>query len=475
MNAPVPYEGMPTPARYVAMAAMILGISLSVLDATIVNLALPGISQNLHASPTHAIWVVTAYQLAILALLLPLALLGDLLGHRKVYLGGIAIFTVASLGCALAPNLEVLVAARACQGVGSAGIMAVNAALVRAIYPSRLLGRGVAINSFVVATASVAGPSIAALILSIASWPFLFIVNLPLGLIALFMGLRSLPDNVSPPAAGLSLRASDVVMNALMFGLFFLGAEAIGTQGTLAGFGWPGGVGLMVAGAVVGVFYVRSQLHRVVPMLPIDLLRIPVFAWSMGASITTFAAQTLAYIALPFLFLGTYQRSHTEAGLLMTAWPLGVVLTAPLAGRLIGRYPDGLLGGIGMALMATGLTALALLSAHPTNLDIAWRMVMCGIGFGLFQSPNNHTIVTSAPPNRAGGASGMLGTARLTGQTFGAVLLATLFAVSGVANGKGSVVGLGFAAVLAAAAACFSSMRLRGPAVRAPSVALPED
>ena len=472
MSAPHAYEGMPTPARYYAMTATILGISVSVLDATIVNLALPGIAENLHASPTHAIWVVTAYQLAILALLLPLAMLGDLVGHRRVYLGGIAMFSVASLGCAVAPNIELLVVARACQGVGAAGIMAVNAALVRAIYPSRFLGRGVAINSFVVAAASVAGPSIAALILSVANWPALFLVNLPVGAIALFIGLRSLPDNVSAPAAGLSLRGSDVVMNALMFGLVFLGAEAVGTQGSLAGLGWSGGVGLMAAGAVVGVFYVRSQLRRVVPMLPIDLLRIPVFAWSMCASVTTFAAQTIAYLALPFLFLGTYQRSHTEAGLLLTAWPLGVVLTAPVAGRLIGRYPDGLLGGVGMALMTAGLTALALLSAHPTNIDVAWRMVICGIGFGLFQSPNNHTIVTSAPPNRAGGASGMLGTARLTGQTVGAVLLATLFASFGVADGKGSIVGLGVAAVLSAAAACFSVMRLRGTALPRASVDL---
>ena len=243
--------------------------------------------------------------------------------------------------------------------------MAVNAALVRAIYPSRLLGRGVAINSLVVATGSVAGPSIAALILSVASWPFLFLVNLPVGAIALFVGLRALPANVSPPAAGLSLRVSDVVMNAAMFGLVFLGAEAIGTQGSLAGFGWRGGSALMAAGAVVGVLYVRSQWRRAVPMLPIDLLRIPVFAWSMCASVTAFAAQTLAYIALPFLFLGAYQRSHTQAGLLITAWPLGVVLAAPVAGRLIGRYPDGLLGGIGMAAMATGLTALGMAARAP--------------------------------------------------------------------------------------------------------------
>ncbi len=461
MTTPTAYEGMPTPARYVAMTAIILGISLAVLDATIVNLALPGIAMDLHATAAHAIWVVNAYQLAVLALLLPLALLGDLIGHRRVYLGGVAVFTLASLLCALAPTLDILIVARAGQGVGAAGIMAVNAALVRVIYPARLLGRGVAINSLVVASGSVAGPSIAALILSVAHWPYLFVVNLPVGLVALVIGLRALPPNVSAPQKGSALRATDVVMNALMFGLFFLGAEALGTRGGVAGIGAAGGTALLVAGLLVGFVYIRGQLRRTVPMLPIDLLRIPVFALSMCTSVSAFAAQTIAYIALPFLFLGAYGRSHTEAGLLITAWPLGVVLAAPVAGRLIGRYPDGLLGGIGLALLATGLAALALLSIHPSDFDIAWRMALCGIGFGLFQSPNNHTIVTSAPPQRSGGASGMLGTARLTGQTLGAVVLASLFSLTGESSRRGSVVALALAATLALVASGLSSMRLR--------------
>ncbi len=286
MPATAPYEGMPTPARYVAMMATILGILLSVLDATIVNLALPGIAQNLHASPTHAIWVVTSYQLAILTLLLPLALLGDRVGYRRVFLGGVAIFTVASLGCALAPNLAVLVVARACQGVGAAGIMSVNAALVRAIYPSRLLGRGMAINSLVVATGSVAGPSIAALILSVATLAVaLRSSTCRSASIALFVGLRSLPANVSAsgarPVAACVRRGDE--------------RADVRPRRSSAPRRWarraapPRSAGrpaplLIAAGALVGVFYVRRQLRRAVPMLPIDLLRIPVFALSMGAS-----------------------------------------------------------------------------------------------------------------------------------------------------------------------------------------------
>jgi len=193
-----------------------------------------------------------------------------------------------------------------------------------------------------------------------------------------------------------------------------------------------------------------------------------VFALSMGTSVAAFAAQMLSYIALPFLLLDSYGRSHLEAGLLITAWPLAIVVMAPVAGRLIGRYPDGLLGGIGLALLAGGLALLAALPAHPANADIVWRMALCGLGFGLFQSPNNHTIVTAPPAHRSGAASGMLGTARLTGQTVGAVILAAVFSVWSPLDGKGPVIALVLASCCAGLAAVCSTLRLRATAPTAP-------
>ena len=201
-------------------------------------------------------------------------------------------------------------------------------------------------------------------------------------------------------------------------------------------------------------------MARAAPLFPVDLLRIPVFALSMCTSVTAFAAQTLAFITLPFLLLEGQGRGHFEAGLLITAWPLAIVLVAPLAGRLIPRFPGGLLGGIGLALMSTGLAGLALMPESPSNWRVALPLALCGAGFGLFQSPNNHTIVTSAPLRRAGAASGMLGTARLTGQSLGAVLLGLIFSVAGVGAG-GYGFALGLAAALAGASAVFSLLRLR--------------
>ncbi len=451
------------------MTVILLGIAVAVLDGTIVNLALPGIAQQLKASPSAAIWVVNAYQVATLVMLLPLAALGERVGYRRVYLLGMALFAAASLVAAFADSLATLIAARALQGLGAAGIMSVNAALVRLTYPADQLGRGVANNSLVVATASVAGPSVAAAILSVGSWPWLFALNVPLGILVLALGVKALPFNVAKPS-GVRFSLLDVGLNVLMFSLFFIGADALGVRGEGAGRGAPAiAWGLLGAGVLVGVFYIGRQRRQAVPLFPVDLLRIPVFALSMCTSVMAFCAQMLAYIALPFLLLDMFGRSHVQAGLLITAWPLAIVVMAPLAGRLIGRYPDGLLGGVGLGLLAAGLLLLALLPHDASNADIAWRMALCGLGFGLFQSPNNHTIVTAPPPQRSGAASGMLGTARLTGQTLGAVALAVLFSFWPPLEGRGPFIALALAAACATCAAIFSTLRLREPALASAS------
>ena len=463
MTEPVAQDGLPVPQRYGAMAVILLGIAISVLDGTIVNLALPGIVRDLSAEAADAVWVVTAYQVATLVMLLPFATLGDLIGHRRVFLGGLALFTLASIACAFASSLGMLVAARTVQGLGAAGLMAVNGALVRRTYPVKQLGRGIALNSVVVATASVAGPSLAAAVLSVASWPWLFGINVPLGIFVFVLGHKALPANAGPAPAGLRLRLADVALNVLMFGLAFIGVDALGTHvaGTGSSLGARVGVLLLVGAVATGALYLHRQRRETVPLLPLDLLRIPVFALSMCTSIGAFAAQSLAYVALPFLLLEAYARPHATAGLLITAWPIATVLAAPLAGRLIGRIADGVLGAVGLFTFSTGLALLAALPVAPSNADIAWRMALCGIGFGLFQSPNNHAILTSAPLPRSGAAGGMLGTARLTGQTLGAVVLAIIFSAVGAHAARGPGLALACAAGFAAVAGTFSALRAR--------------
>ena len=463
-------DGLPPWQRHRAMLVIIVGLTMAVLDGSIVNLALPGIARSLNASAAHSIWVVNAYQIATLVMLLPLAAMGERLGYRRVYLVGMALFALSSVAAMLANSLGTLIVARALQGLGAAGIMSVNTALVRLTYPRAQLGNGLVINSMVVALASVAGPSVAAGILSVASWPWLFALNLPFSAFTLWLGRRALPSN--PVGGPLKARSPllDVVLNVLTFALIFIGAERLGAASAAGqSLASPGSWGALVAGLVVGAIYLRRQWHLSTPLFPVDLLRIPVFALSMGASVGAFCAQMLAYLALPFLLLETHGRTPMQAGLLITAWPLAIVAVAPLAGRLIGRYPDGLLGGIGMAVFASGLLLLAQLPAQPSDLDIVWRMAWCGTGFALFQSPNNHSIVTSAPLARSGAASGMLGTARLVGQTSGAVMLAALFTVWPPHNGQGETVALYLAGAFALLAGVSSSLRLRNGKTTPPS------
>ncbi len=448
------------------MATVIGGIALSVLDGTVLNLALPGIADDLRVSAADVIWVVNAYQVAILTLLLPLARLGELFGYRRIYLAGLALFTLASLACLFATSLAQLSAARALQGAGAAGMFALNAALVRAIYPRRLLGRGIAINSAVVAVASVAGPPVAALVLSVASWPWLFAMNLPLGLAVFVLGRRSLPFGGASPAAGERFSLTDAALNAAMFSLLFLGLAGALPRQLHRGSGLPPtwAAAMVIAGLAVARVYLRRQRRAAVPLLPIDLLRIPVFRLSMLTSIAAFGAQMLASIALPFLLLQGMGRSAADAGLVLAAWPIATVIVAPLAGRLIGRVADGLLGGIGLAALAAGLALLALLPEPASLAQLAGCLALCGAGFGLFQSPNNHTIVTSAPASRAGAAGGLLGTARLTGQTLGAVAIALLFSLGLPADPRVPTWALALAALCAAAASATSLLRLRSSA-----------
>lgn len=414
-------DGLPLPQRYGAIATIIIGISMAVLDGAIANVALPTIASDLHASPASSIWIVNAYQIAIVVSLLSFSFLGDMFGYRRVYQCGLVVFTFTSLFCALSDSLHTLTLARIAQGFGGAALMSVNTALIRLIYPQRHLGRGMGINSFIVAVSSAAGPTIAAAILSVASWQWLFAINVPLGIVAIFFALRFLPAN-GPKSSMPRFDVASAVMNALTFGLLMASVEGFshGLDPRLLTLG-------IAALLIVGFFFIRSQLREPYPILPFDLLRIPIFSVSVVTSICSFLGQMLAMVALPFYLQHEFGYDEVATGLLMTAWPAVIMVVAPVAGMLVERIHAGLLGGTGLTAMAAGLFLLAFLPEHPVPGDIVWRLVLCGAGFGLFQSPNNSILIASAPPERSGSASGMLATARLIGQTTGAALMALLF------------------------------------------------
>lgn len=449
------FDGLEVPKRYWAILTIGLGLVMAVLDGAIANVALPTIARDLGVTPASSIWVVNAYQLAVTISLLPLASLGDIIGYRRVYKFGLIIFTLASLACALSDSLTMLALARMVQGIGASGIMSVNTALIRFIYPRRMLGTAMGINAMLVAVSSAVGPTVASGILSIAPWQWLFYVNVPIGGLALLFGLWNLPDT---GRASHRFDAISALLSAFTFGTLIVGIDGFG-QGENRGFV----VAELLAAFVAGYFLVTRQLSRTHPLLPVDLLRIPIFGLSIIASVCSFAGQSLAYVSLPFYLQNVLGRSQVETGLLMTPWPLTVAVVAPIAGRLVDRYPAGLLGGIGMLTMAVGLVLVAMLPDSPGAADIAWRLAICGLGFGMFQTPNNRAMIGASPPSRSGAAGGMLSTARLLGQTAGAATVAVIF---GLAPTHGTTVTLLVGAGFAVVAAGVSALRLTGRVTR---------
>jgi len=442
-------DGVPMPQRLWAILTIGLGLTLAVLDGGIANVALPTIAREVNTSPANSIWVVNAYQLAVTVSLLPLSSLGEIYGYRRIYQAGLILFTLASLVCAMSASLPTLILARVLQGFGAAGIMSVNSALIRFIYPRRWLGRGVGLNATVGSMAAALGPSVAAGILSVAPWPWLFAVNVPLGIMAVFIALRALPHT---PRSGVAFDAGSAALQAVAFGTLLFGVSEMGH-----GDSWRHVATEMLMAAIAGGALVFRQLSRTAPMLPVDLFRIPLFALSVASSVCSFIAQAIGQISMPFLFQHRFMLDQVTTGLLMTPWPLIVAVIAPFIGRLADRYPAGLLGGCGMVVMGFGLLEMSLLPDHPSSFDIAWRMTVCGLGFGFFNTPNNRAIITSAPPIRTGGASGMQATARLLGQSMGAALVALIFTAF---PDNGPVVALMIAAAVAVGAALVSFSRL---------------
>lgn len=442
-------DGLPPKQRLLALATISISMTLALLDSSLANLALPMIAMDLHSSASMSIWVVNGYQLALAICLLPFAALGEKHGYRTVYRSGLTLFTISSIACALSHSMLALTLCRVVQGVGAAGIISVNTALLRYIVPRSRLGSAIGTNALVASTAVTIGPTVAGAILSVASWQWLFLVNPPLGVVAGLLARRNLPDNDRNDSA---FDVYGALVGAVMIGSMVTSVESFGH-----GMHWPGVAAQVVVCIVAGALLVRRESSKTLPQFPFDLLRIRLFSLSLGTSAGAFAAQMMASVAMPFYLHGRLGYAPATIGLLMTPWPLVAGLVSPVAGRLSDRISPSLLGGIGLSLLAVGLLCLAALPPSPHRLDIAWRMMVCGAGFGLFQSPNNRAMIGAAPRHRSGAASGMLGTARLMGQALGTALVALVLSTRHL---QGVGIGLTCAALISGLACVVSLTRL---------------
>ncbi|CAN7269097.1 MFS transporter [Rhizobium sp. LjRoot254] len=420
---------------------LLLSIVLVVLDGAIANVALPAIARSLHAEAGSTVWVVSAYQLAVLVAILPCGALGEIYGARRVFLIGVALFTVTSAACAFAGNLPLLILARFAQGLGAGAIMALAMMNLRSALPQHMLGPIIGVNAMVIAISAAAGPGIAGVILSVTTWPWLFAVNIPLGAIILLGGgLLGQTQGVKR-----KLNARALLANTLMFILFFCGADRIATA--------PLSGAALIAAALACLFVLlRLERNSEAPIIPTDLLSMPAFRVSVIASIFCFCGQMLSYIALPFYLVHTLHMTPVQAGLYMMPWPAATAIIAPISGRLANRVKTAWLCAIGGALLAVGLMVAALSPPDPRAIAFVVGTVISGLGFGLFQTPNNRILLLSAPKARSGAAGAMQGTARLLGQTLGGISMSIIFATLPLS------VALEFAVIMSAGCAAIASL-----------------
>lgn len=448
-------DGLPTPRRYLAIAALSAGSALVIIDGAIATVALPTIARDLRIAPSEAVTVVTVYQLVLAMALLPLAGLGDRLGLKRMYQGGQMLFAVATALCFFAHSLPFLLVVRAAQALGAAAALSVSSALIRATYPRAQLGRGLGVNSVVVTSSAALAPTLGGLILAVAPWPWVFASAVPFAIASLVIG-RALPD---PPPHEAPFDLLGALLCAGMFGLVIGGAEtAVHGDSPIVS------AAIVATGAVIGWIFVRRERHEARPILPVDLLARPVLALSAVGAYVAFIASMMVLLSTPFRLQHVHGFTTAEVGAAIAAWPLTNMIVAPLMGWLSDRVPAGLLGGIGMAIVIAALVALAMLPPEPRVIDVAWRMALCGSGFGTFLPPNARLLIGSAPVERAAAAGGLVSTVRLVGQTTGATVVAALLAL-GVGDGLvPPLIAAGFALV----AGLCSVARLR-PSVRNPA------
>ena len=420
-------DGLPTPRRYLAIVAVSFGTALAVLDGSIVGVALPTLAQDLRVPASSAVSIVTMYQLALIMTLLPLSALGVRIGLRRLYQYGQLLYAVATLLCFFAHSLPFLIVVRVLQALGAAAALSVASAMLRSIYPASQLGRGLGINNIVVSISGALAPTLGGLILSFASWRWIFASAFPLAIVSLLLGRRSLPEPVRRDEPYDVLGA---LLCALTFGLCFAGLESLlhGDSPVVA-------AAVLLAGGGLGAMFVRRELRSEEPILPVDLLARPVLALSVAGALATFVGSSTLMLSLPFRLQQNYGFTPGEVGAVITPLPLAMMVVAPIAGHLSDRVPAGILGGVGMAINAVAMLLMAALPEHATPVTVGWRMALAGVGFGLFLAPNARLIVSSTPWHRAASAGGLISTNRLTGQTLGATLAAALLA-AGLGAGR---------------------------------------
>lgn len=420
--------------KWWALAAVGSGVLLSTIDGSIVNIALNTLVESFQSNLSVVEWVVLAYLLTLTCLLLLMGRLGDMFGQRRVYAAGFVLFTIASALCGLAPNVGTLIGFRVLQAVGAAMIQAVGPALLVTAFPPQERGTALgAIGSFV-AVGILIGPALGGVLLRYVGWESIFYVNVPLGFIGVWLTLRSLPADA--PSSG------DQVFD--LFGALLLLASVFGlllalTEGPNWGWGDPRVLGLLLLFLATGAGFLLWESRFAHPMIDLRIFRSPAFSLNLLAGFILFLGLAFNLLLIPLFFQLVYGFDLQTTGLLLIALPLTLSLASPLSGRLSDRFGPRTLTVVGLVMSSAGLAGISLTRATTPVAQMLGFLMLLGAGVGFFQSPNNSTVLGSAPREALGVASGMLAVMRTLGQTAGLALAGAIWASQVIALNGGPI------------------------------------
>ncbi|WP_312626477.1 MFS transporter [Scandinavium sp.] len=457
-------DGLPGRARAFAMAAVMTSTLMAVFDGSMVNIALPQMAHALQVTTSVAVWFANGYLLSAAMTLAIFAALATRFGFRAVFLFGLTLFTLASLGCAVASSAEILIAMRILQGIGGAATLSIAPAILRSVFPGRLLGRILGLNALLIASSTAIAPVLGGTLLDALSWPWLFAVNVIPGSVAIALALKAIPHQ-----PGLKLQKFDAagsVLSATLLGSLIMAANSFAephaTTHALntAVYGWS------LLALVSGLAFIWRIRRAAAPLLPPVIFTSTRFSLAALTSLASFISQGITFVALPFLFQSVYGYSAFTSALLFTPWPVGIVLVAPHAGRLADKYSPSVISTLGLGVFVIGLALLAMLPAHAASWDIGLRSLICGMGFGCFQSPNNREMLSSVAREFSSYASGVLAIVRTFGQCLGAAIVGVMLAAMASSNpvtqeALAVRMSLWAAVIASGAAIAFSVSRLR--------------
>ncbi|MHB1457031.1 MAG: MFS transporter [Armatimonadota bacterium] len=407
--------------KWWVMVAVSIGTFMSTLDASIVNISLPTIMHSLHTKMVSVQWVVTIYLLVITGLLLSLGRLADMIGRKHVFLAGYAVFTAGSLMCGLSHSISYLVLFRAIQAVGAAMIMANGPAIITNVFPGNERGKALGINAMVVAAGLTAGPALGGLLIAISGWQMIFFINVPIGVIGMILVNRILASDKGGSIMGFDIPGAVLlIMSLVSLTMAF-------SDGVERGWGSSIIIALFCAFVMCGAAFVFRELHTSTPLFDLGLFGNLLFTFSSISALLSYVAMFCITYLMPFYMSQVLNYPPEIMGFVMITIPLTVALIAPFSGSLSDKIGSSGLGAVGMAVMSIGLMMVSRLGGSPDRVVVVLSLIVIGVGSGMFQSPNNSSIMGSVPAGYLGIAAGMLATMRNLGMVIGITLSGAIY------------------------------------------------